>query len=118
MPQNINAGKIRSWNAAPQPAAVPPSKDTDWVTVPAVIPRICSSRRCLHHSRNAKSIRRSVLYNTIIFRVVLERQQSTGMNGGVLTWPAGQNGIQTIAELSAEQPYIRALPQAVGPRRP
>lgn len=110
MPQNVNGQAAAAPIAPVLPAAAPAPKDTDWITVPAIISADSLKKAMLAPFKNPAPPAIGAIYNTTILRIVLERQQSTGMNNGVPTWPAGANGIQTIAELSAEQPFIPAMP--------
>lgn len=112
IPQNGNANGngIPPAPPAPVPAAAS-AKDTVWITQPAVI-----SARALDDAllkpfnappNAAPNPAIGAFYNTMILRVVLEREQSTGTKDGVPTWPAA--GVE-IGELSAEQPFMMAVP--------
>jgi hypothetical protein len=104
-------------NAAPiggaQQVAQPQSKDTAWVTVPAVLKAAAFKKAMLAPFKGAPpNPALDPLYNTTILQVVLERQQSNGVDAnGAPTFPANVQGTVTeIGPLTADKSFVQRLP--------
>lgn len=94
------------------PVAAPQPKDTDWITVPAVIQAAALKQALLAPFGNAQpNPALGQLYNTTLLRIELERQESTGNDNGMPVFPPGDSGITPIAALTADQPLIQAIPK-------
>lgn len=100
-------------NGAPQPVAQPQTKDTAWITVAAVLPAGPFSKAMLAPFKGTPlDPQFSTFYNTTLLQVVLERQQSNGVDAnGAPTFPANEKGTVTpIGPLVADKPFQQQPP--------
>lgn len=115
IPQNApNPAPPAPAPAAGAPAAVQ-SKDTVWITVPAVIPSGPFKQAMLAVFKNPPNPAIGAFFNTTILRVVVEREQATGTSNGTPVWPANDSAAVQIAELAPEKPYMQPLPPDTAP---
>lgn len=91
-------------------ASAQQTKDTDWVTVSAVIPA-AALRDALKAPLKGAPID-PALYNTSLLEVVLERQESSGVdaNGTPTFPPADKKNVTPVPALSVYQSTLQKLP--------
>ena len=91
-------------------AVAQPTKDTDWITLSAVI-RAAALRDALQAPLKGAAIDPG-LYNTSLLEVVLERQESNGVdaNGAPTFPPEDKTNVTKIPALSIYQPTLQKVP--------
>jgi hypothetical protein len=98
-------------NAPAVPVVQPQPKDTDWITISGVIPAAALKDALLAPFHNAVvDPAMGAIYNTSLLEVVLQRQQSDGVdaNGQPTFDPKGK--IDTIPALVSYQPILQQIP--------
>jgi hypothetical protein len=111
MPNNPNPAANPNVNNNGQPVAVQ-GKDTDWIMIPAGISGPALSQALLAPlGAQAQNPALAGVYNTTLLQVVLERQQSNGVDvNGNPTFPAGDKDIEQVPPLTIYQPVMQPLP--------
>lgn len=110
---NIPQNAAPAGNGNAQPAAQPQTKDVAWVTVPAVIAAGPFKDAMLAPFKGAQVPPQfNTIYNTTLLQVVLERQQSNGVDAnGAPTFPAPDSKNTTvIGPLIADKTFAQSLP--------